>query len=166
MNDSQVTFLPLTPERIDPAREIYNHYVRNTTVTFHVTELTTQQFADMLITDSPRLGSWVIQREGRTIGWCCLMRYKPRCAFDQTAEVSVYLHPDATGAGAGRQAVEFLLDRAGEKGLHALIASISGENTRSLVLFEKMGFQTVGTLRQVGVKFDRRLDLVLMEKLL
>jgi phosphinothricin acetyltransferase len=164
--NDQLEFVPIGPDTLPEAHRIYLHYVRNTTVTYHVRDLTAEQFAAMLAPASPRLGSWAIRRDGQTVGWCCLGAYKSRCAFDRTAEVSVYLDPDRTGQGIGTRAVEFLVATARARGLHALIASISGENTRSVRLFETMGFRTVGVLKEVGVKFGRRLDLVLCEKLL
>ncbi len=159
-------FLPIGPDQLPAAHRIYLHYVRNTTVTYHVRDLTAAEFAEMLRPARPRLGSWAICRDGQTVGWCCLGPYKSRCAFDRTAEVSVYLDPDRTGQGIGSRAVAFLVATARARGLHALIASISGENSRSVRLFETMGFRIVGVLKEVGVKFGRRLDLVLCEKLL
>jgi len=92
--------------------------------------------------------------------------FKGRCAYRDTAEVSVYLSPEHTGHGLGGQALTYAVDHGRATGLHALLAVICTENTASLTLFERAGFTEVGRLREVGRKFGRLLDVAYLQRIL
>ena len=66
----------------------------------------------------------------------------------------------------GRALLEALIDRARAAGLHAMIAAVDGTNTASIRFHERLGFREVARMPQVGTKFGRWLDLVLLQKLL
>jgi phosphinothricin acetyltransferase len=151
---------------LGPLLEIYNYYVRTSTATFHIAELDQTEFQYILFPDYPRFGAWTLFAEGRAAGYVILARHKSREAFDGTAEVTVYLHPDFTGRSLGRAAGEFAESRARERGFHSLLASICAENTASVALFERLGYIKCAHQHQVGRKFDRWLDVVFYEKLL
>jgi phosphinothricin acetyltransferase len=146
--------------------DIYNHYVRNSTATFHIAELTADEFRPLLFPLYPRFSTWSIVAEGTLAGYVILARYKTREAYDGTAEVTVYLHPEQVGKGLGRAAVAFAEDRARERQFHVLEAVICGENTASIALFERLGYAKSAHHREVGRKFGRWLDVVCYEKLL
>ena len=83
-----------------------------------------------------------------------------------TVEISVYVAPDALGEGIGPAVSEVLVEQAVQLGHHAIISQIVHENDQSLSMSRRLGFEHVGTLREVGRKFDRWLDVVLMELVL
>jgi L-amino acid N-acyltransferase YncA len=99
------------------------------------------------------------------VGWGSLSRWGSRCAYAHTVEISTYVSPEHVGQGIGPALSKALLDQAEMHGHHAVISQIVHENAASLKMGERLGFERVGTLLQVGRKFDRWLDVVLMEYL-
>ncbi|MBN8249768.1 MAG: N-acetyltransferase [Verrucomicrobia bacterium] len=99
----------------------------------------------------------------RIVGWSALNRYHDRPGYRFTAENSVYVAEHRRGTGLGSRLLAPLLPAAEARGLHAVLAVIDASNPASLRLHERHGFETVGHLREVGFKFGRWLDVVLME---
>lgn len=161
-----LSFLPTTESDVEALLPVYNHYVRTDTATFHTEEIDAETFRALLFPDYPRFDSWVIWEEGRRLGYAILARYKPREAYDGSAEVTIYLDPAFPGKGVGTQALAFLESRARERQFHNLLAIICGENIASIRLFEKAGYAKCAHYHQVGRKFGRWLDVVSFEKLL
>jgi L-amino acid N-acyltransferase len=146
--------------------DVYNHYVRTSTATFDTEQ---KSVADRLAWLAARDASHpvvVAESGGNPLGWGALSVYRERPAWQQTAEVAIYLAQDSTGKGVGRRILEELVSRARETELHVLVAQIVTENAASLSLFERAGFRRVGTMREVGRKFDRWLDIALFELVL
>jgi phosphinothricin acetyltransferase len=102
----------------------------------------------------------------RVIGWASLNRYNPREAYGHTVELSVYVRDGYRGRGIGRALVRELLDQARSVGHHVVLAQVAADQEPSLAMHRSLGFREVGTLREVGFKFDRWLDVVLMDRLL
>lgn len=83
-----------------------------------------------------------------------------------TVEHSVHVRADRRGSGIGQALVIELIQRARTLGKHCMIAGVDGDNKGSIRFHERLGFQQVGRLPQVGNKFDRWLDLVFLQKIL
>ncbi len=153
-----MTIRGFRPSDVEPLRQIYNYYVRTSTVTFETEELSSSQMSERL-TGPVGLGypCVVAVDAGRVVGYCALHPWRPR--FDHTAEATLYLAPDYCGAGLGRQLTEIIIRQGGEtKRLHAIIACINADNKASIKLVEKLGFEKVAHYRQVGRKFGTWLD--------
>lgn len=159
---------PLTAADAEAAAAIYNHYVEHTTATFQTEPLTPDDWLAEATAGTPgRHGAWAVTGDDETLlGYVVVAPFKSRCAYSETVEVTVYLAPDAVGRGLGREATAFAERHAREAGLHALLAVVCAENEPSLRLFENAGYDRVAHLREVGVKFGRRLDVVYLEKVL
>jgi len=99
----------------------------------------------------------------RIVGWSALNRYHDRAGYRFTAENSVYIAEDWRGHGLGSRLLEPLLAAAQNRGLHAVLALIDAANEASIRLHARHGFEPVGHLKEVGFKFGRWLDVVLME---
>jgi len=99
-------------------------------------------------------------------GFCFFTRFRVKKAYERTAELGVYFKPEFTGKGLGKEAVNFLEKEAAASGIKVLIASISGENSTSIRLAEKMGYQKCAHYQSVGEKFGRVLDVVEYQKIL
>jgi phosphinothricin acetyltransferase len=153
-------------EHIDEARAIYLHHVEHSTATFHKREISRDEMRDLLIFKNPKYEGYIIRYDGEVCGYAVLAQYKPREAFDQTAEVTIYLKEGYEGKSIGSKALNFIEDRAKTKAIHALIALICHENTGSIALFEKYGYQKCAHYKEVGYKFNRWLDLVCFEKII
>lgn len=147
--------------------DIYNHYIRSSSATFDTVEKTVEERERWLSERNERHPVLVVESsDGSIIGWGALSPWSPRPAWGRTCEVAVYLRPEARGAGIGARVLETLIESARTIGHHALISQIVGDNAASIVMTERAGFRVVGTLKEVGWKFDRWLDVVIMELVL
>lgn len=146
---------------------IYNHYIRTSTATFDTEEKSVEDRAAWIAAHTGAMPVLVAEdANGEVVAWGSLSPWGTRCAYRLSAEVSVYVAPDVTGKGVGPLMTRALVAHAREHGLHALISQIVSENGPSLRMSERLGFENVGCLREVGRKFDRWLDVVFMELVL
>ncbi|GAB2536885.1 GNAT family N-acetyltransferase [Brachybacterium huguangmaarense] len=97
---------------------------------------------------------------GEVLGYATYGPWRPHDGYRATVEHSVYVASAARGGGIGTALLLALIERARAAGMHVMVAGIDGENQGSIRLHERLGFDTVGTLPQVGMKFGRWLDLV------
>jgi len=107
----------------------------------------------------------IAEQDGHIITWGSLSKWSDRCAYTDTAEVSLYVKETYQRKGIGTQPLIQLLNEGKKQGLHAVIARITEGNTRSLSLLQSLGFFYIGTMKEIGVKFGKRLDVYLLEKL-
>lgn len=108
----------------------------------------------------------VAERDTQVVGWAALSPWSDRPAYADTAESSCYVAEGWRGQGVGRALKERLIEEARRAGLHTILARVAGESAASLHLNESLGFVRIGTMREVGLKFGRRLDVHLMQLLL
>jgi phosphinothricin acetyltransferase len=151
---------------LDALTELYNHYVRETPVTFDV-ELYTPEtrrpwLAGFAATGRHQL--FVAEHAGRVVGYACTRPFRYKAAYDTTVETSVYLAPGAEGHGLGGRLYERLLGSLTGADVHRIVAGITLPNPASIALHERTGFSRVGVLREVGRKFGRYWDVLWMER--
>ena len=144
---------------------IYNEAVLNTTATFDTQPKTEAEQDTWFEEHGDRHPVLVATLDGQVVGWASLSRWSDRCAYAETAEISVYVLAEQRGHGIGAQLTSAIDQEARRLGLHSLIARIVEGNQASLRLCEKAGFKMVGVLREVGLKFGRRLDVNLLQKI-
>ena len=161
-----ISFRPTEATDVGRLLPLYNRYVRTSTATFHTEEVDETTFRGLLFPGYPRYDSWAVLADGVLAGYVILARYKPREAYDGSAEVTIYLDPAFSGKGLGSAALDYVEARARERSFHNLLAIICGENTASIKLFEKHSYQKCAHYHEVGRKFGRWLDVVSYEKLL
>ena len=107
----------------------------------------------------------VVEDAGGVLGFAYCNWFKPRPAYRFSAEDSIYLAPDAQGLGLGRLLLTELMAQAERAGVRKLIAVIGDSaNDGSIGLHKACGFTHVGILSACGWKFDRWLDVVMMER--
>jgi L-amino acid N-acyltransferase len=159
----------LRPATIDDAaaiREIYNVEVETSTATF---DLVPRGLADQQAWLAARSGAFaavVAVDEGTVIGFASLSPYKERAAYRTTVEDSVYVGRNRHGQGVGRALLGHVVDVAAASGFHAVMARIEAGGTASRALHAACGFELVGVEREVGRKFNRWLDVAVMQRLL
>lgn len=139
--------------------DIYNHYIANTTITFEIEPLAIEEMAARITDISIHFPYLVYETEGVVVGYCYANTWKSRCAYLQTLETTIYIHPGYVGRGIGRKLMQNLLERLKEISVHALIAGIALPNEASIRLHESAGFEKVAHFKQVGRKFDRWIDV-------
>ena len=147
--ESRVKVRPATADDAQTIAEIYNEAVTNTTATFDL-ETQTPDDRRRWLADETTLAALVAEVDGRVQGWSALVRWSGRRAYERTAEASIYVAPAARRSGLG---------------LHVVIAQICTENVAGLALAERLGFERVGVLREVGFKFGRWLDVAVCQRL-
>ena len=145
---------------------IYAHHVLHGTASFEeqppaVAEMLRRR-ADVLAHGLPYL---VAESDGRLVGYSYATPYRARSAYRFSIENSVYVAPGLVRAGIGRALLVELIARCEAGGWRQMIAVIGdSRNAASIALHERVGFRMVGTLRNVGLKFGRWLDTVLMQR--
>ena len=108
---------------------------------------------------SGRYQCLVVVKGGAVIGWASSHRFRERAAYDTTVETSVYLAPNQTGQGVGRLLYTALFEALKGQDIHRFYGGITQPNAASNRLHERMGFQRVGLVPQVGRKFGRFWDV-------
>ena len=154
------------PADAEAIRTIYNHEVRTSAATFDLVERTLENQEAWLAERSGAFSVLVAESDHLVIGFAALSSYKERAAYRTTVENSVYVDPDARGGGVADALLTELLAVAQSSGFHAVVARIGGGNEASIRLHEKHGFAIVGTEREIGRKFGRWQDVVVMQTLL
>ncbi len=145
---------------------IYNLEVTTATSTF---DLVTRSLADQEAWLAARTGAFsaIVALDGeKVVGFASLSPYKDRAAYATTVEDSVYVARDRAGQGIGTALLGHLLDVATASGFHAVMARIEASSAASRAIHERCGFELVGIERQVGRKFNRWLDVAVMQRLL
>jgi L-amino acid N-acyltransferase YncA len=146
--------------------EIYNEAVLTTTATFDIEAKSVEERAQWLQSHDLRHPVLVAVIGGRVVGWASLTPWSERRAYDDTAETSFYVHSNHRGCGIGRKLKQAIIEEARRLGYHTLIALVAEGADASIHLNESTGFVHVGTLKQVGHKFERRLDVHILQKML
>lgn len=147
-------------------RQIYNLEVTTSTATF---DLVPRSLEDQRAYQEARSGAHAVLVAvdgGEVCGFGSLSRWRDRPAYATTVEDSVYVHRDHHGKGVGTAILTELVATATGHGFHACMARIVGGHDASIALHRRVGFEVVGTEREVGRKFGRWLDVVLMERML
>ena len=153
------------PSDVPAINGIYNEAVRTTTATFDLHPRALAQARRWFHQHGPHRPVLVAASAGSIVGWASLSDWSDRPAYAATAEVSVYVASEWRGRGIGRRLLGALLRRGDAVGLHSLLARVAEGNPASLRLHRSAGFRSVGVMREVGVKFGRRLDVHLLQRL-
>ena len=155
-----------TPDDAEAIRAIYNLEVTTSTATFDLVPRTLEQQQAWQAERSGARAVLVAVRDGEVCGFGSLSPWRDRPAYATTVEDSVYVRRDTRGAGCGRAILAELVRLGTVHGFHAVMARIVGGHVASIGLHTSCGFQLVGVEREVGRKFGRWLDVVLMQRLL
>lgn len=101
--------------------------------------------------------------DGAIAGFATFGDFRPWPGYRFTVEGTIHIHSSSRGQGVGTELLKVLLDRAKILGKHVMIAGVDSENTASLRFLERFGFERAAHLREVGYKFNRFLDLILLQ---
>ena len=154
-----------TAEDLPAIRAIYNHYVLSSSCTFQ-TEPTSEEEHLRWLRDRSPAHPVTVAEDGELIGWGSLSPWRPRAAYARSVEASVYVRHDRHRRGVGRALLLDLIERARAAGHHAVMGVTCTEQPASIALQASVGFVHVGTLREVGFKFARWLDVAYYQLLL
>ncbi|MFI6350641.1 GNAT family N-acetyltransferase [Streptomyces sp. NPDC050560] len=147
---------------------IYNHYVRETAITFDTVVFTPGERREWLLShpeDGPhRLLVARDSRGGAVLGYATSGPFRPKPAYTTSVELSVYLAPGAVRRGVGTLLYKRLFEALAGEDVHRAYAGVAEPNAASTRLHERFGFRRVGTYREVGRKFGRYWDVTWYEK--
>jgi phosphinothricin acetyltransferase len=155
-----------TIEDVEATRVIYNLEVMESTVTFDLVPRTSEEQREWLTARSGAHAVLVAEDGGDVVGFASFSPFRDRPAYSTTVEDSVYVRRDQQGKGVGKLLLAELVTLATSHGFHSMIARIVGGHDASIALHRSQGFEVVGTEREVGRKFGRWLDVLVMQKLL
>jgi len=146
--------------------EIYNHYIKATTITFEVEPIMVEEMASRIREIAAQFPYFVYEQDGKILGYCYAHLWKQRAAYSKTLETTIYLDKEATHQGLGTLMVKHLINLCRAQGYHALIACITEGNEASVKMHEQLGFKQVSEYKEVGEKFGRWLGVVDLEYIL
>jgi phosphinothricin acetyltransferase len=155
-----------TLDDAEAIRSIYNLEVTTSTVTFDLVPRTLDEQRAYLAARSGAHAVLVAEIDGAVAGFGSLSKWRDRPAYSTTVEDSIYIHRDHQGQGIGKALLTELVATATAHGFHACMARIVGGHHASIALHQSCGFEVVGAEREVGRKFNKWLDVVLMERML
>lgn len=153
-------------EDLTAIQSIYAHHVRHGLGTFETeppdtteierrhTQITADGFPYLVAVDG-----------GAVVAYAYANHFRTRAAYRFTVEDSIYVAPQAIGHGTGRKLLQALVERCIALGLHQMLAVIGDSgNAASVGVHRACGFEHVGTMKEVGRKFDRWVDVVIMQR--
>ncbi len=159
---------PAVAADIPAITAIYDHAVRFGTASFELTPPDEREmrrrFDALMASGHPYL---VHEDAGTVLGYAYAGPHRPRPAYRWAVESSIYIAPDSHGQGIGKALLSALVDEATARGFRQMIGVV-GDSTHaaSIRLHEAVGFKVIGTVKNVGRKFDRWLDIVLLQRAL
>jgi len=155
---------PATNDDVGAIVGIYNWAVNQTFATIDSEPLSAEEAADWWETHARRSRLIVATDDSGVIGWARLFPWKQR-GIDVVEDL-VYVDPVHHGRGIGRALLTELIKQATGLGYRTIVATVATDNRSGLQLHEKLGFESVGTIRNAANKFDRWMDITLMQKAL
>ncbi len=144
---------------------IWNPVIRDTLITFNSQEKTDQEVADYIRTRQENgYGVFVAKTDGDCVGFASYGQFRGGIGYAKTMEHTIILAPGFRGQGVGRALLARVEDHARGAGVHSIFAGVSAANPEGIAFHEKLGYQRICDLPQVGYKFGRYIDLVLLQK--
>lgn len=144
----------------EPIARIYNHYIRETTITFEEQEVCARDIAERAAKVAGSSLPWlVMEHEGKLLGYAYATEWNGRCAYRYSVESTVYLDPRCIGKGLGTALYQRLLDELRARSIHVVIAGVALPNPASVALHERLGFSKVAHFSEVGFKFSHWIDV-------
>lgn len=146
--------------------DIYNQAVLNTTSTIDIEPRSLEYQKNWFKKHNERFEIYVAKENGDVIGWASLSRWSDKCGYNGVAEDSIYIDENSKGHGVGTKLLNTLINHGKQNGFHTIVARISDGNDISIHLHEKFGFELVGTLKELGYKFNKYIDIHILQIIL
>jgi len=161
-----MTFRDATLVDLPMIVEIYNSTVASRLVTADLEPVSVESKLNWFHQHNSRFRPlWVVEDyQKNTIGWVSFQDFHGRPAYQKTAEISIYLHPDHRGKGFGKQILERSIERCPDLGIENLLAFIFAHNLPSLALFEKFRFELWANLKNIAELDDEKKSLIILGK--
>ena len=161
-----MTVRPATADDLGAIAAIYDHEVATGVATFDLEPRPLGVWQERLASTEPGDHLLVTEIDGVVGGYATSSAYRPKAGYRHTRETTIYLAPGAQGRGLGRQLYDDLLARLVADGMHLALAAVAMPNPGSRELHRSCGFVEVGTMREVGRKHGRWIDVLWLQKAL
>ena len=161
-----ITIRPTEPRDFEPIADLVNHYILNTTVHFAYEPIPASDYHQAWLNTKHRFPWLTAELDNQFAGYAKATTWRERTAYDNTAEVAVYVSRDHHRRGVARALYTELLNQLRHRGFHTAIAGLTLPNDPSIKLHESMGFEYVATYKQVGRKFDQWHDVAFYQLML
>jgi len=153
-----------TLDDLESITDIYNKAILKTVATFDTELKSYEEQKKWFEEHGPKNPIIVAEEDGEVVGFASLSKYSTRCAYSDTAELSLYVKEEHQRKGIGKKLMKSIVDEGTKSGLHAIISRITDGNKVSIKLHKEVGFEHIGNMKEVGFKFGKRLDVCLMQK--
>ena len=147
------------PSDAEAICNIYNYYILQTHHTFETEVINEEEIVDRIKNIQKSYPFIVYENNNEVWAYAYANRWKARRAYDQTVESTIYVKKEKQGKGVGSKLYTELLKRLKRLDIHCVLGGISLPNDSSIYLHEKLGFKKSGVLREVGYKFEKRIDV-------
>ena len=158
--------IPCPPSAYAEVAEIYNSYILQNGYTMDCELKVADNIAAWVQQFNDREMLYIAQVEEKIVGWAIIKRYSDREGYRTTAETAVYLKGNATGKGYGTTIKKFLIEKCKELEYRHLVAKIWAANKASLEYNLKLGYEIVGTQKNIGFKNGEWIDVTIMQYLI
>ncbi|HEX9739253.1 MAG TPA: GNAT family N-acetyltransferase [Ignavibacteriaceae bacterium] len=150
-------------DHLESITDIYNQAVLTTTATFDSEPISLEEQRIWFAEHDDKFPIFIALKFGNVIGWASLSKWSARCAYSDTAEISIYIKDGYRGKGIGTKLMTRVLDEGKKAGVHTVLARIADGSDASFRLHKNAGFEYVGVMREVGKKFGKLLDVHLFQ---
>lgn len=149
---------------IEDITAIYNEAILHTVATFDTDERTVGQQLEWFHHHDEFHPVIVAEIDSAVVGWASLSKWSDRKAYDKTVEISFYVRDGNRGKGIGKTLIQTIVQMGEKMGHRTILSRITTGNDASIYLHRLVGFEDVGTMKQVGEKFGEVLDVLIMQK--
>ncbi len=156
---------PVISSDAEAIAQIYNHYIKNTIITFEEEPVSPQEMANRIQSINAEALPWLVaEHEGIVVGYAYATKWRVRAAYRFSVETTVYLDSGCIGRGFGKMLYEAILLILKQKGFHTAVGGIALPNVNSVALHERLGFVNVAVLKEIGYKFNQWIDVGYWQK--
>jgi L-amino acid N-acyltransferase YncA len=145
--------------------DVYNEAILKTVATFDTQPKTIREQKLWFESHDSKHPILLAEQDGVAVGWASLSKWSDRCAYSDTAEISIYVKEEHRGKRIGTKLMNEIINEGRKTGIHTIIARIADSNEASVRLHESAGFKHIGTMKEVGRKFGKLIDVYLMQKI-
>lgn len=165
-NQSELTIVGATIDDAPIIASIYNEHIEVGITSMEVGAKPVQEIEGWLKNFHSRELILLLKKSGVTIGWGIIKKYSERIGYDRTCETAVYLTTTETGNGYGPIIKKAIIQKCKEMNYHHLVAKVFASNTGSINYNLNLGYEIVGTQKEVGFKNNKYIDVTIMQLLL
>jgi phosphinothricin acetyltransferase len=145
-------------------QSLTNWAIVHTTANLDIHPNTSEQIQAWWNHHGPEHPVWIMEADGKFAGWASLSPFSPKIGYQRMVENSIYVAPNFHGNGFGSNCLDWLIQEAERLGYQQIIAKITAENEVSIRLHLRKGFVETGRLLEAAEKFDKILDVVILQK--